>query len=56
MIDRICECLDFSSFVLANNLRDLTLTQVLPMDDFVRDTRRRVLDGQLEQLEGIVAV
>jgi hypothetical protein len=52
MIDRICECLDYSAFVLATDLRDLTLTQVLPMEDFVRDTRRRVLDGQLEQLEG----
>jgi hypothetical protein len=56
MIDRICECLDFSAFVLATNLRDLTLTQVLPMAAFVGNTRRRVLSGQLEQLEGIVAV
>ena len=56
MIDRICECLDFSAFVLATNLRDLTLSQVLPMAEFVEDTRRRVLSGQLEQLEGIMAV
>ena len=56
MIDRICECLDFSAFVLATNLRNLTLTQVLPMAEFVEDTRRRVLSGQLEQLEGIVAL
>ncbi len=56
MIDRICECLDFSAFVLATNLRDLTLTQVLPMAEFVEDTRRRVLSGQLERLEGIMAV
>ncbi len=56
MIDRVCECLDFSAFVLATNLRDLTLSQVLPMAEFVEDTRRRVLSGQLEQLEGIMAV
>jgi hypothetical protein len=56
MIDRICECLDFSAFVLATNLWDLTLSQVLPMAEFVEDTRRRVLSGQLEQLEGIMAV
>ena len=56
MIDRICECLDYSAFVLANTLRDLTLSQVLPMAEFVEDTRRRVLNGQLEQLEGIVAL
>jgi hypothetical protein len=56
MIDRVCECLDFSAFVLATNLRDLTLTQVLPMAEFVADTRRRLLSGQLEQLEGILAV
>ena len=49
-LDRVGECLDFSSFVNASNLRDLTLTQVLPMAEFCCNTRRTVLDQQLLQL------
>ena len=49
-LDRVGECLDFSSFVNASNLRDLTLTQVLPMAEFCCNTRRTVLDQQLQQL------
>jgi hypothetical protein len=48
--------LDFSAFVLAADLRDLTLTQVLPMAEFVENTRRQVWNGQLQQLVEIVAV
>ena len=49
-VDRVCECLDFAAFVLATNLRDLTLTQVLPMAEFCACIRRNALDGQLFQL------
>jgi len=56
IIDRICECLDFSAFVLAADLRDLTLTQVLPMAEFVENTRRQVWNGQLQQLVEIVEI
>jgi hypothetical protein len=49
-IDRVCECLDFSTFVISSNLRDLTLTQVVPMDQFCANVRQTALDGQLHQL------
>jgi hypothetical protein len=49
-IDRVSECLDFSTFVISSNLRDLTLTQVLPMEPFCANVRRTTLDGQLRQL------
>jgi hypothetical protein len=49
-LDRVCECLDFASFVLASNLKDLTRTQVLPMTEFCTTIRRTVLDKQLLQL------
>jgi hypothetical protein len=49
-LDRIGECLDFASFVIASNLRDLTQTQVLPMAEFCGTVRRTVLDGPLQQL------
>ena len=49
-IDRVSECLDFSTFVISSNLRDLTLTQVLPMELFCANVRRTTLDGQLRQL------
>ena len=49
-LDRIGECLDFASFVIASNLRDLTLTQVVPMADFCCNIRRTVLDRQLQQV------
>jgi hypothetical protein len=49
-IDRVCECLDFSTFVISSNLRDLTLTQVVPMDQFCANVRQTALDGQLQQL------
>ena len=49
-IDRVSECLDYSTFVLAAHVRELTLTQVLPMDLFVTNVRRTALDGQLRQL------
>jgi len=49
-IDRVSECLDFSTFVLSSNLRDLTLTQVVPMELFCANVRRTTLEGQLRQL------
>jgi len=49
-IDRVSECLDYSTFVLAAHVRDLTLTQVLPMDVFFVSVRRTVLDEQLRQV------
>jgi hypothetical protein len=49
-IDRVSECLDFSTFVISSNLQDLTLTQVLPMESFCANIRRTTLDGQLRQL------
>lgn len=49
-LDRSCECLDFSSFILTLNLRDLTLTQVLQMAEFCATIRRTILNGQLLQL------
>jgi hypothetical protein len=49
-IDRVSECLDYSTFVLAAHVRELTLTQVLPMDLFVTNVHRTALDGQLRQL------
>ena len=49
-IDRVGECLDFSTFVIAPHVRELTLTQVLPMDLFCVNVRRTALDGQLRQL------
>ena len=49
-IDRVCECLDFSTFVVAPHVRELTLTQVLPMELFCVNVRRNALDGQLRQL------
>jgi hypothetical protein len=49
-IDRVGECLDFATFVIAPHLRELTLTQVLPMDQFFCNVRRNALDGQLQQL------
>ena len=49
-IDRVSECLDFSTFVISSNLRDLTLTQVVPMELFCTNVRRTTLDGQLRQL------
>jgi len=49
-LDRIGECLDFASFVIATNLRDLTRTQVLPMTEFCCTVRRTVLDRQLQQV------
>jgi len=50
IIDRVSECLDFATFVIAPHVRDLTLTQVLPMDLFCTNVRRTALDGQLRQL------
>ena len=50
LIDRVSECLDFSTFVIASHLRDLTLTQVVPMEQFCVDVRRTALAGQLRQL------
>ena len=50
LIDRVSECLDFSTFVIAPHLRDLTLTQVVPMELFCVNVRRTALDGQLRQL------
>ena len=52
-IDRVSECLDFLSFVIAPHLRELTLTQVLPMELFCINVRRTALDGQLRQLMSI---
>jgi len=52
-IDRVCECLDFSTFVISSNLRDLTLTQVVPMDQFCANVRQSALDGQLRELTPI---
>ena len=49
-IDRVSECLDFSTFVIAPHLRDLTLTQVLPKELFCINVRRTALDEQLRQL------
>ena len=49
-IDRVSECLDYSTFVLAAHVRDLTLTQVLPMNLFCANVRRTALDGQLQQV------
>jgi hypothetical protein len=49
-LDRIGECLDFASFVIATNLRDLTRTQVLPMAELCGTVRRTVLDQQLQQV------
>ena len=49
-IDRVGECLDFSTFVIAPHVREVTLTQVLPMDLFCVNVRRTALDGQLRQL------
>ena len=49
-IDRVSECLDFATFVISSNLRDLTLTQVLPMELFCSNVRRTTLEGQLRQL------
>ena len=49
-IDRVSECLDFATFVIAPHVRDLTLTQVLPMELFCANVRRTALDGQLHQL------
>ncbi len=49
-IDRVNECLDFSTFVIAPHLRELTLTQVLPMEVFCVNVRRTALDGRLRQL------
>ena len=49
-IDRVGECLDFATFVIAPHLRELTLTQVLPMDQFCCNVRRTTLNGQLQQL------
>ena len=50
LIDRVSECLDFATFVIAPHVRELTLTQVLPMDLFCANVRRTALDGQLRQL------
>jgi len=50
LIDRVSECLDYSTFVIASHLRDLTLTQVVPMEQFCVDVRRTALAGQLRQL------
>jgi hypothetical protein len=50
LIDRVSECLDYATFVLARHLRELTLTQVMPMDLFCVNVRRNVLDEQLRQL------
>ena len=41
---------DFSTFVIAPHVRELTLTQVLPMDLFCVNVRRNALDGQLRQV------
>ena len=49
-IDHVSEYLDFSTFVISSNLRDLTLTQVLPMDLFCTNVRRTALDEQLRRL------
>jgi len=49
-LDRIGECLDFSAFIIASNLRVLTQTQVMPMELFCTNVRRTTLDGQLRQL------
>jgi hypothetical protein len=49
-IDRVYECLDFSTFVISSKLRDLTLSQVVPMDFFCTNVRWTTLDGQLRQL------
>jgi len=50
VIDRVSECLDYSTFVLAAHVRELTLTQVLPMDLFCANVRKTVLDEQLRQV------
>ena len=50
LIDRVSECLDYSTFVIAPHLRELTLTQVVPMDLFCVNVRRSALAGQLRQL------
>jgi len=50
VIDRVSECLDYSTFVLAAHVRELTLTQVLPMDVFCVSVRKTVLDEQLRQV------
>ncbi len=58
-IDRVSECLDFSTFVISSNLRDLTLTQVVPMELFCTNVRRTTLEGQLRQLmpvDGLIAL
>jgi hypothetical protein len=49
-LDRIGECLDFSSFVIASNVKHLIQTQVMPIAQFCCTVRRTVLDGQLQQL------
>ena len=49
-VDRVSECLDFSTFVIASNLRDLTLTHVVPMELFCANVCRTTLEGQLCQL------
>jgi hypothetical protein len=50
LIDRVNECLDFSTFIIAAHVRQLTLTQVLPMNIFCMNVRREALDGQLHDL------
>ena len=50
LIDRVSECLDYATFVIAPHLRELTLTQVVQMDMFCVNVRRTVLDEQLRQL------
>ena len=50
LIDRVSECLDYATYVLAPHLRELTLTQVMPMDLFCLNVRRNVLEQQLRQL------
>ncbi len=49
-IDRVSDWLDFSPFVISSPLRDLTFTQVLPMDLFCTNVRRTALDEQLRRL------
>ena len=47
-IDRVSECLNFSTFVIASNLRDLTLTQVVSMEFFCANVRRTTLEGSVD--------
>ena len=49
-IDRVSECLDYATFIIAPHVRELTLTQVVPMDVFCVSVRRTVFDEQLRQL------